>query len=222
MLAKPHEPCTSRGYCYHSRAAQILNTKPEAQAWRVKGARITNGTWGKTSEAFAIRSRNGQASVESGRLELARTRAHILWNGSPRNIAALARARTPESIRKGGRIGGRLNGRKNVESGHLARIGRGVESTVDGILFKSQTEAMFYCVMKELGANPRYEPETVSFPDGTTYTPDFVLSVSVLGIPANVPIEVKPSRILLSLYTSTLVKARRIGAHIVYWNEFVE
>ena len=149
----------------------------------------------------------GRKNVETGHLAEARKKAHAVCNANP------------EFWRKIGRIGGRISGRKAFESGRIARISRGVPSTVDGILFRSQTEAMFYCVAKELDGEPSYEPYRIELSDGTSYHPDFVLGKSILGFPANTPIELKPER---NANNGNTEKAIRAGAVVVYWNELIE
>lgn len=255
---KPHEPCASRGDCYHARngrnqgrrnvesghwariqslgaslGVRILNANPEAQEWRSRGGRIggpigarkTNATWGKTPEAREARARNmRKLNATWGKT----SEAHKVWarNGRSRGLIQ-GRKNVENGVdfaamgRIGGRIGGRINGRKNIESGQLARIAKGVPSTADGILFRSQTEATFYCVTKELGGEPRYEPYTVELPDGRSYTPDFVLDRPVFGLPANVPIELKPSK-ANTYYNGNVEKAIEAGAVIVYWDELVD
>ncbi len=230
-----HEPCSSRGDCYHIRAGSI--------GGRIGGHK-TQATWGKTSEAAEARSRAGHKSfklygspatpktrakggrkaVESG--HLARIRELPQTKTAQKEAGRISGRKNVESghfariASLGRRSGGCIQGRKNVKSGHLARIAKGVPSTADGILFRSQTEAMFYCVTKELGGEPVYESSVIMLPNGKSYTPDFVLRHPVLGLPENVPIELKSSR--NAYYNRNLKKARQVGAAIVYWDELVE
>jgi hypothetical protein len=146
--------------------------------------------------------------------------------GGRRTIELHGNPGTPEGRRKGGHIAGRINGPTNgriaglkaIKSGYLARVCRGVPTVVDGILFKSRTEAKFYAVIKALGGEPEYEPVTILLPDGRSYTPDFRLGESVLGIPAGVLIELKPSR-KKSYYTSSIEKAKKASVLILYADE---
>lgn len=89
-----HEPCASRGECYHSKNGRI--------GGRVAGRKaVESGQLAKisTPESRAKGGRIvGRRNVESGLLD----RIHRL----------------------GGRVQGPVQGRKNVESGHLARIAR--------------------------------------------------------------------------------------------------
>ncbi len=151
-----------------------------------------------------IRQENGRKNVKSGQAAEALKKARIVL------------AANPEIRRKVGLKYGRIN----VESGHLARVAKGVPSTADGILFRSQTEASFYCIVKELGGEPIYEPHVIELSDKTSYMPDFILGKPVLGIPANVLIELKPSR--NAYYKGNLQKAISAGALIVYWDELGE
>lgn len=129
-------------------------------------------------------------------------------------------AANPTIRHENGRRTGRKFGPMAVESGQLARSSRGVPSTADGIRFRSQTEAMFYCIIKELGGKPEYEPGFIKLPDGAHYMPDFKLGKSVLGIPAGIPVELKPSRNSYNL--GNVEKAVRAGADVIYWDELVE
>lgn len=74
--------------------------------------------------------------------------------------------------------------------------------------------------MQELGGQPIYEPNAIKLNDGTSYTLDFVLGNSVLDIPANAPIELKPAR--NAYYNCNVGKAVKAGATVVYWDDLEE
>mgnify|MGYP001562625226 CR=1 FL=1 len=91
--------------------------------------------------------------------------------------------------------------------------------TVDGkYKTASMDEAAFYAVALELGGEPR-QPTIIVLPDGRSYTPDFELRKSVLGLPANVPLELKHRR---SFFHGNIEKAREAGAIIVYYEDVWE
>ncbi len=216
-----HEPCASRDKCYHAQAGRIGGQINVQSGQLIKAQKKAHAMFNANPEMRKRISKLGGPIGGRRRFELYGTPA------TPESRAKGARKRnklygnpaTLEGCRKGGSIGGRVVGRKNVESGHLARIARGVPSTADGILFRSQMEASFYCIIRELGGNLIYEPRTIALHDGTSYTPDFILSKTILGIPSNVPIELKPAQ--NAYYNGNIGKARKAGALIVYWNELV-
>jgi len=77
-----------------------------------------------------------------------------------------------------------------VETGEIVKLSFGIPCvTEDGILVKSLDEVAFYSAVRALGGEPKYEPIVID-----NYTPDFILGKSVLGLPANAPIELKPNR----------------------------
>jgi len=84
--------------------------------------------------------------------------------------------------------------------------------TSDGILVKSVDEVTFYEIALALGGKPEYEPTVID-----NYTPDFVLGKSVLGLPVNTPIELKPMRNWRKIHNSKQRIAE--GVLIVYANE---
>lgn len=204
-----HEPCASLGDCYHARAGRI-------------GGPISGRKNVENGMDFTALGRIGghEVKVRAGRI------GGLIGgrNGSHEDKVRAGRIGgrigNREGKARGGRIQGRISGRKAVESGRLARMSKGVPSTADGILFRSQTEASFYCVAKELGGEPTYEPNIIELDDGKSYTPDFVLGTPVLGLPANTSIELKPAR--NAFYNGNLQKALRAGSIVVYWDELVE
>ena len=118
-----HEPCASRGDCYHVRGGQNGSHEAKVRAGQV-GGRIG----GRIS---------GRRNVESGHLARIREKGlatlmanpEILRAAGRKRIALYGNPRTPEGSSKGGRNqprevkirNGRIAGRKNVESGELER-----------------------------------------------------------------------------------------------------
>lgn len=138
---------------------------------------------------------------------------------------------TPEGCAKGGRVGGPIGGRnqsledkargghiaarENMKSGQLTENSYGIPCvTSDGILVKSVTEVTFYEVALALGGEPEYEPMMID-----NYTPDFVLGKSVLGLPANTLIELKPMRNWQKIRPNSKQRIAE-GVLIVYADEF--
>lgn len=144
---------------------------------------------------------------------------------------------------RGGRIGGRnpsareskvqngrniphevrvRNGCKLVENGQLFKNGRGIPSaSPDGeYLMASIDEATAYGILLELGGEP-YVPLRIDLSDGRSYYPDIAVRRSVLGLPANVPIELKRRK---SPWTNngTIEKAREVSALVVYYEDLWE
>jgi len=215
-----HEPCGSRGDCYHSHAGKIggkigglISGRKNSESGQLDRIRELP----QTKVAQRENGRNqGRKNVESGHLaritKLPQTKAAQREIGR-KNVESghLAKARKkiisdPEWHKKGGQAaflkfgnpatskgvvkGGRAGGRKMVESGVLTQNSYGIPCvTSTGILVKSVTEVIFFEVALALGAKPEYEPIVID-----NYTPDFVLGKSVLGLPANTPIELKPTR----------------------------
>ena len=170
----------------------------------------------------------GRANVESGHLARIRKLPQSKQTKEAQRAAGwatvesghLARIRKlPQSkqTKEAQRAAGRISGRVAVESGRLFEISRGIPcATVDGeYKTASMDEAAFYAAMLELGGEP-YQPLTIVLPDGRSYTPDFALKKSVLGLPANVPLELKHRK---SYWNGNIEKAHEAGATIIYYED---
>ncbi len=99
-----HEPCASRGNCYHARAGRV----------------------GRRNQPHETRVENGRKAVESGQLARASKKAQETWNGSPENRACLAHGRkklqetwlnTPEHMEHLARLNN-----SPEQKAHLARL----------------------------------------------------------------------------------------------------
>ena len=193
MTKVPHEPCKSRGDCYHSRAGRIGGPI----GWRKMQA-----TWGKTKAAQRVWSRAGRIGGLIGWRKMQAT-----WGKT-------------EDAQRVWSCAGRISGRKSVKSGQLFKNGGGTPcATVDGkYKTESMDEAAFYAVALELGGEPS-RPPVIILPDGRSYTPDFQLKNSVLGLPANVPLELKRRK---SYFHGNIEKARKAGAVVVFYEDVWE
>ena len=218
-MTKTHEPCATRGDCYHAKAGRIggliggrrtieLHGNPATPEGRAKGARKTNETWGKIPEAHEARvcgARNQprEAKVRGGRIG---GRRRIELHGSPG---------TPEGRAKGVR--------KNLESGQVLANAKSYPSvSSDGeYLMWSSDEAVFYGLTLEAGGRP-FVPETQTLSDGrVVYKPDIQLREPIVLcgvlIPANRPIELKHRK---TFYNGNLQKAIDSGALVLYYEDF--
>lgn len=227
-MAIIHEPCVSRGSCYHSRAGRIGGRKnvESGHLQRISslGGRVggrKNVESGHLQRICSLGGRiQGRKNVESGHLQRICSlggRRNMELHGSPgciqgrKNVESGQLARIRELPQT--KAAQRENGRKNVESGRLTENSYGIPCiTEDGILVKSMAEVIFYSVSLALGGQPKYEPVVID-----NYTPDFILGKSVLGLPANVPLELKPCREWLKFRDNK----QRIapGVLVVYANE---
>lgn len=124
-----HEPCASRGDCYHVRGGRNGTREAKARAGRIGGL-----IGGRIS---------GRKNVESGRLAEARKKSRAVFDANPEILRNAGRAGSRENKSRAGHIAGRIavesgqfarmlalpqtktarqmTGRKNVESGHLER-----------------------------------------------------------------------------------------------------
>jgi len=168
--------------------------------------------------------KNGRKNVESGHLarirELPQTKVAQREAGRENGRKSvesghLDRIRELPQSKAAQRENGRKVGRKNVESGQLTRIGYGIPCvTSDGILVKSVNEVTFYELALALDGEPEYEPIVID-----NYTPDFVLGKSVLGLPANTPIELKPTSNWRKIRNGNSKQRIAEGVLIVYADE---
>jgi len=190
-----------------NRARELPQTKAAQQ--EVGRKKVESGELDRIRELPQTKTAQrevGRKNVESGHLarirELPQTKTAQLKN--------LNRARElPQT-----KVAQRENGRKSLESGRLTQNSYGIPCiTSTGIHVKSVTEVTFFEITLALGGKPEYEPIVID-----NYAPDFVLGKSILGLPANTPIELKPSKNWRKIHPNTKQRIAE-GVLIVYANE---